>query len=98
VPAADGSLTFDVRSDQPQHLYAVGIDAKDLRGMRITFPKASLTDAGDMKIQKGAAVPLEVTLSALDTAGVLAHVLLGPTPTGSLLETGEVVASGGKAA
>jgi len=78
TPAADQSLSFDVRSDSPQHLYAIGVDTKDQRGMRIIFPKASLSDAGDMKITKGSAVPLEVTLSALDVSGVLAHILLGP--------------------
>jgi hypothetical protein len=57
----------------------VGIDARDAeRVLRIIFYRASLTDAGDMQITRGAAVPLDCTLSALDDAGKLAKVLLGP--------------------
>jgi hypothetical protein len=83
-PAADGSLEMDVRTDQPQHVYAVGIDSADAdRVLRITFTRASLTDAGDMQIERGAAIPLDVTLSALDDGGRLAHVLLGPRVAGS---------------
>jgi hypothetical protein len=33
-----------------------------------------------MQIQRGAAIPLDVTLSALDDAGLLADVKLGPAP------------------
>jgi hypothetical protein len=78
-PAADGSLSMDIRSDSPQHRYAVGIDAADgERVLRIVFPRATLSDAGDMQIQRGAAVPLDCTLSALDDSGLLAKILLGP--------------------
>ena len=76
---SDGLLDMDLRSDTPQHLYMVGIDARDAeRVLRIIFYRASLTDAGDMQITRGAAVPLDCTLSALDDAGKLAKVLLGP--------------------
>jgi hypothetical protein len=75
----DGAFEFDVRTDQPQHVYAVGIDSADAdRVLRISFTRASLTDAGDMQIQRGAAIPLDVTLSALDDGGRLARVLVGP--------------------
>jgi len=75
----DGSLEMDIRTDSPQHVYAVGIDSRDSdRVLRIVFPRASLTDAGDMQIQRGAAIPLDVTLSALDDGGNLAKILLGP--------------------
>jgi hypothetical protein len=78
-PDSDGLLDMEVRSDSPQHLYAVGIDAADAeRVLRIGFSRASLTDAGDMQIERGSAVPLDVTLSALDDSGLLAHILLGP--------------------
>jgi hypothetical protein len=78
VPVS-GALSMQVRSDKPQHLYAVGIDAADTNhAFRVIFPRAVLTDAGDMAIKRGEAVPLEVTLTALDTAGVMANVLLGP--------------------
>ncbi len=80
TPAADGSVSIDVRTDSPQHIYSVGIDSADAdRVLRIVFPRASLSDAGDMQLQRGAAVPLDVTLSALDDAGILASILLGPS-------------------
>jgi len=78
APGADGSVDMIVRSDSPQHLYAVGIDARDAeRVLRLAFTRASLSGAGDMQISRGAAVPLDVTLSALDDAGQLAVVRLG---------------------
>ena len=79
TPNADGSVDMEVRSDSPQHLYAVGIDARDAeRVLRLGFTRASLTDAGDMQITRGAAVPLDITLSALDDSGLLADIKLGP--------------------
>lgn len=79
TPDADGAIDMVIRSDTPQHLYAIGIDSADAeRVFRIAFARASLSTAGDMQITRGAAVPLDVTLSALDDAGELAHVQLGP--------------------
>ena len=81
VPTAgtDGALAFDVRTDESQHLYAFGLDAMDNeRALRIVFPRATLSDSGDMTLTKGTAVPLDVTLAALEDNGVLAHVMLGP--------------------
>jgi hypothetical protein len=76
---SDGLLTMKLRSDTPQHLYAVGIDSRDAtRCLRLAFGRASLSDAGDMQITRGAAVPLDCTLSALDDSGDLATVMLGP--------------------
>jgi hypothetical protein len=79
VPEADnGDLAFDIRTDTPQHLYAIGIDAADAdRVLRLGFYRASLSAAGDMQITRGSAIPLDVTLSALDDGGRLAHVALG---------------------
>ena len=77
--AADGSIDMEVRSDAPAHLYAVGIDSRDgERVFRLAFTRASLSSAGDMQLTRGAAVPLDVTLSALDDAGRLASIKLGP--------------------
>ncbi len=77
--SADGAIDMTIRSDEPQHLYAVGIDSRDAeRVLRLGFFRASLSDAGDMEITRGAAVPLDCTLSALDDGGRLAKVLLGP--------------------
>jgi hypothetical protein len=84
--AADGSLKMEVRTDTPQHLYAVGIDSEDTeRVLRVAFHRASLSTAANIAITRGAVVPLDVTLSALDDTGVLADVLLGPSTAGGLL-------------
>ena len=82
VPSADattGAIDMELRTDTPAHLYAIGIDSADAeRVFRISFRRASLSDAGDMAISRGAAVPLDCTLSALDDGGVLGRVQLGP--------------------
>jgi hypothetical protein len=80
VPTAvSGLIDMQVRTDQPQQLYALAVDTLDgLNALRIGFTRASLSDAGDMAIKRGEAVPLECTLSALDDSGVIAHVMLGP--------------------
>lgn len=76
---SDGALEMELRTDSPQHLHAIGIDSADGdRVFRVVFGRASLSDAGDMQLTRGAAVPLDVTLSALDDAGRLAIVQLGP--------------------
>jgi len=91
---SDGLLTMKLRSDTPAHLYAVGIDARDAeRVLRITFGRAGLSDAGDMQITRGAAVPLDCTLSALDDGGDLATIMLGPPEDPSARRAG----SGGAA-
>jgi hypothetical protein len=75
----DGSIDMDLRSDAPQRLHAIGIDSADAeRVFRISFRRASLSAAGDMQITRGAAVPLDCTLSALDDGGNLGKVQLGP--------------------
>ena len=75
----DGSFDLELRTDAPQHLHAIGIDSADGdRVFRVTFGRASLSDAGDMALTRGEAVPLDVTLSALDNAGQLAIVQVGP--------------------
>jgi len=75
-----GLIDMQVRSDQPQQLHALAVDTVDgTNALRIGFTRASLSDAGDMAIKRGEAVPLECTLSALDDAGVIAHVMLGPS-------------------
>jgi hypothetical protein len=84
TPGADGTIDMDVRTDEAGHLYAVSIDSRDgERVLRITFPRSNLSDAGDMPITRGAVVPLDCTLSALESAGSLARVQLGPATAGS---------------
>lgn len=76
VPSAtDGVYGFDILSGGGALVHAIGVDALDGGNQfRIVFPRAQLDAAGDMVIQKGAMIPLEVTLSALDAGGILAHV------------------------
>jgi hypothetical protein len=81
---ADGSIDMELRTDAPQRIHAIGIDSADAeRTFRIAFSRASLSAAGDMQLTRGAAVPLDVTLSALDDAGVLGYVKLGPRSSGA---------------
>jgi hypothetical protein len=82
--AADGSIDMELRTDAPQRIHAVGIDSADAeRTFRIAFSRASLSAAGDMQLTRGAAVPLDVTLSALDDGGILGYVKLGPRSSGA---------------
>jgi hypothetical protein len=77
--AADGSIDMELRTDAPQRIHAIGIDSADAeRTFRIAFTRASLSAAGDMQLTRGAAVPLDVTLAALDDGGILGYVKLGP--------------------
>jgi hypothetical protein len=86
VAGADGELDMDVRTDQAGHTYAVGIDARDgNRVLRVSFLRASLSDAGDMSITRGAVIPLDVTLSALETGGRLARVQMGRAVAGAAM-------------
>jgi hypothetical protein len=79
TPGAGGEVDLVVKSGAPQHLYAACLDSRDgNQALRIGFTRCSLSDAGDMQIQRGAAVPLDVTLSALDDAGNFAKVMYGP--------------------
>ncbi|HEX4399680.1 MAG TPA: hypothetical protein VH136_18720 [Trebonia sp.] len=104
VPTAvAGAFKLEVRTDGDQHLYAIMVDTADgPRAMRVIFHRASLSDAADMQIQSGAAVPLEVTLTALDDAGVLADVLVGPSAdvgmNGQMPETTKTSITTGKGA
>jgi hypothetical protein len=76
APVAGEELTFDIRSDSGGNLYAVGLDISD-QGIvtRVVFPRAQVGDTGDVSVTRGDAIGWDVTLTALDDAGVLAHVL-----------------------
>lgn len=87
VPAesGDGELDFVVRTDQAGQEHAVAVAARDgNRVLRIGFLRATLTDAGDMQIQRGAVIPLDVTMAALETSGQLAHIQLGRATAGPM--------------
>jgi hypothetical protein len=80
-----GALSMQVRTDDQPHVYALGIDSQDGdQVFRIAFTRATLTTTNDMKITRGEVIPLDVTLTAMDDAGVLGTILLGP-PAGGLL-------------
>jgi hypothetical protein len=100
TPDADGAIDMELRTDAPQRIHAIGIDSADAeRTFRIAFSRASLSAAGDMQLTRGAAVPLDVTLSALDDAGVLGYVKLGPRSSGAApLDSKSVKARAGSAA
>lgn len=71
----DGSFALEVRSDVPQQMYAIVIDVEDTASsVRYHFPRASLSEAGDLEVTASGAMGLPVTLSALDDAGVLANI------------------------
>jgi hypothetical protein len=87
VPApVSGLISFEVRSDSAPMLRAVAVDVLDGQNQfRIVYPRCTLESAGDMNITKSAVVPLDVTLSALDQAGVMAYVYF-KTATGLMGE------------
>jgi len=79
---ATGTLTMPVKSADAGKLYAVGIDVKDGTNiLRISATRAQLTAAGNMPITRGAAVPLDCTLTMLDDNGTLCTVIYGPNAT-----------------
>jgi hypothetical protein len=68
-------MSFDVASASPIIEHAIGIDAGDgVRKLRIIFLRATLQATGDLVLNKTAMVPLEVTLNALDSSGVMTHI------------------------
>ena len=71
----NGSFDLEVRSDSSSVTHTVVVDVKDGDvTMRYYFPRATLSEAGDMEITQSGAIGLPVTLSALDDAGVLLKV------------------------
>ena len=101
VPEDTGEddLDMDIRTDTQQHVYAVGIDARDTdQVLRLIFPRASLSDAGDMQIQAGAAVPLDCTLSALDDGGRLVRIVRGKLAPNGVGADGYATGAGALAA
>jgi len=80
VPSVtDGSFTMPVRADKGGHLYSFAIDSLDGNNViRIGMTRASLTDAGDMALSRGATVPMECTLTAQVDNNVLCTVMVGP--------------------
>jgi hypothetical protein len=79
APDPDGVTAFDVSSSGGGLIYAVAVDARDGENcLRLIWGRANLDSTGDMQLTKGAAVPLDVTLSALDNNGSQVTVQLFP--------------------
>lgn len=78
----DGEFAMQVRSDLPQQMYAICIDVQDsIATVRYHFPRASLSEAGDLEVTASGAMGLPVTLAALDDGGVLANIFKSLTVT-----------------
>jgi hypothetical protein len=92
VPTVTGGIIdFDVRTDSGGILYSLGLDILDQDVVtRITLPRGSLGDTGDVAVKRGEAMGWDCTLTALDENGVLAHILSGKasgTATGATAGT-----------
>jgi hypothetical protein len=81
---ATGVLEFDVPSSAGGLLYAVALDVQDqATTFRIAFPRAQLSDTGDVTVSRGSAIGWDATLSALDDSGRLAEVMMTDSGTAS---------------
>jgi hypothetical protein len=79
TPIADGSFSMPVITTQAGKQWAVGVDTIDQgRAVRFIATKALVTANGNMPITRGAAVPLDTTLTCLDDNGTILTVLVGP--------------------
>ena len=77
VPEADENdvLDFTVRSSGGGLIHAMAVATRDgARILRFGWPRASLDSTGDMSLTKGASVPLEVTMAALDAGGDMVQI------------------------
>ena len=73
-----GAFSLDVKSDAPAQTHAVLIDVKDGdHVVRYFFPRATLSEAGDIEVTQSGAIGLPVTMSALDDAGTLLKIIKG---------------------
>lgn len=72
VTETGNGYTIVGRTDAPAKLYSVAVDVHDADNkFRKGYYRATLESVGDMVIQRGAMVPLEVTMTALDNDGEL---------------------------
>jgi hypothetical protein len=73
-----GAFSMTVRSDSDVVNHAILVDVKDGDNVvRYHFPRATLSEAGDIEITQSGAVGLPVTLMAMDDAGVLCNIIKG---------------------
>jgi hypothetical protein len=71
-------FTVTVRGDEPAHQYAILLDLIDGDLItRLYYPRASLSQAGDMEVSQSGAIGLPVTMAAQDDAGTLVVMTRG---------------------
>lgn len=76
---SDDAFTMNVTSEGKAKNYAIGIDTRDGDNvLRYIFPKASLSENGEVTIAAAEFQGFPVTLKAMDHNGVLATVIRGP--------------------
>ena len=74
--ATNDAWSLEVRSDGTAKTWACVIEVKDgLTTVRYAFPRATLSEAGDLEITNSGVMALPVTLAAQDDNGTLAHVI-----------------------
>ena len=78
APNAGIEFDLEIKSDSPAYTYALLMDVQDGDTItRLYFPRASLSDAGDMEVTQSGAIGLPVTMSAQDDNGTLSRVQRG---------------------
>lgn len=74
----EAEFTVTVRGDEPAHQYAILLDLIDGDLItRLYYPRASLSQAGDMEVTQMGAVGLPVTMAAQDDNGTLVVMTRG---------------------
>lgn len=80
APDVDGVLDFKVASSGGGLIHSVAVDTRDGDNcVRFGWTRAQLDSTGDMGITKGAAIPLDITMSALDDGGNQVAVQMFPS-------------------
>jgi len=73
-----GAFALDVRSDGSSKTHCILVDVKDGdHVVRYFFPRATLSEAGDIEVTQSGAIGLPVTMQALDDSGVLVKIIKG---------------------
>lgn len=80
-----GKFSLEIRSDAAVQEYAVGIDIADGDvAHRFIFPRATISDTGDVEFKADELAALPVTVTALDTNGVVSQWYKGTVSGGTL--------------
>lgn len=79
---SEDTFSLTVTPEGQANQYAVGIDTRDGDNvLRYVFPKASLSENGEVSIAAAQFQGFPVTMKAMDSNGVLATILRGPATT-----------------